>query len=75
MASYMCTFPAQYLDELWEVISTLPLIERLIDISLMNNAGNRAILDTGKWGIGKTHILCDSVRDIKDKGITAVLLL
>ena len=24
MASYMCTFPAQYLDELWDVISTLP---------------------------------------------------
>jgi len=40
MASYMCTFPAQYLDELWDVISTLPLIARLFDISLMNNAGN-----------------------------------
>lgn len=75
MASYMCTFPAQYLDELWDVISTLPLIARLFDISLMNNAGNRAILVTGKGGIGKTHLLCDIVRDFVDKGIPAVLLL
>lgn len=75
MASYMCTFPAQYLDELWDVISILPLIARLFDISLMNNAGNRAILVTGKGGIGKTHLLCDIVRDFVDKGIPAVLLL
>ena len=75
MASYMCIFPAQYLDELWDVISTLPLIERLIDISLMNNARNRAILVTGKGGIGKTHLLCDIVHDFVDKGIPAVLLL
>ena len=75
MASYMCTFPAQYLDELWDVISTLPLIARLFDISLMNNAGNRAILVTGKGGIGKTHLLCDIVHDFVDRGIPAVLLL
>lgn len=75
MASYMCTFPAQYLDELWDAISMLPLIARLFDISLINNAGNRAILITGKGGIGKTHLLCDIVHDSVDKGIPAVLLL
>lgn len=75
MASYMCIFPTQYLDELKDVISTLPLIARLFDISLINNAGSRAILITGKGGIGKTHLLCDIVHDFVDKGIPAVLLL
>ena len=75
MASYMCTFPTQYLDELCDVISILPLIARLFDISLINNAGNRAIIITGKGGIGKTHLLCDIVHDYIDKGIPAVLLL
>lgn len=75
MASYMCIFPAQYLDELRDVILTLSVIERLFDISLMNNVWNRAILITGKGGIGKTHLLCDIVRDFVGKDIPAVLLL
>lgn len=75
MASYMCTFPAQYLDELREVISIISSIERLLDISLMNNARNQAILITGKGGIGKTHLLCDIVHDFIEKDIPAVLLL
>ena len=75
MASYMCTFPAQYLDELSDVILALPVIEKLFDTSLINNAGSRAILITGKGGIGKTHLLCDIVRDFIDQGIPAVLLL
>lgn len=75
MASYMCTFPTQYLDELRNVISALPLIAKLFDTNLMKNTGNRAILITGKGGIGKTHLLCDIVRDYVDKGIPAVLLL
>lgn len=75
MASYMCSFPTQYLDQLQEVIATLPLIGRLFDISLISNAANRAILITGKGGIGKTHLLCDIVHDFVDNGIPAVLLL
>lgn len=75
MASYMCTFPAQYLDELREVISIISSIERLLDISLMNNARNQAILITGKGGMGKTHLLCDIVHDFIEKDIPAVLLL
>lgn len=75
MASYMCTFPAQYLDEIRTVISNLSLIENLFDINLMSNVENRAILVTGKGGIGKTHLLCDIVYDYIEKGIPAVLML
>lgn len=75
MASYMCVFPTQYLDELREVISDIASITRLFDISLMNNAENRAVLITGKGGIGKTHLLCDIAHDFVNKGIPAVLLL
>lgn len=75
MASYMCVFPAQYLDELRDVITTLPMIARMLDISLINNAGNHAILITGKGGVGKTHLLCDIVYEFLEKGIPAVLLL
>ena len=35
MASYMCTFPAQYLDEIRTVISNLSLIENLFDIKVL----------------------------------------
>lgn len=75
MASYMCVFPAQYLDELKDVITALPLIARVFDIGLINNASNRSILITGKGGIGKTHLLCDIVNGFLEKDIPAVLLL
>ena len=57
MASYMCVFPAQYLDELKDVIIELPLIARMLDISLINNAYNRSILITGKGGIGENTFI------------------
>ena len=75
MASYMCVFPTQYLDELRDVITALPLIARVFDIGLINNANNRSILITGKGGIGKTHLLCDIVNGFLEKDIPAVLLL
>ena len=75
MASYMCVFPAQYLDELKDVIIELPLIARMLDISLINNAYNRSILITGKGGIGKTHLLCDIVNSFLEKNIPAILML
>lgn len=75
MASYMCVFPAQYLDELRDVTKALPMIARMLDISLINNAGNHAILITGKGGIGKTHLLCDIVYGFLEKNIPAVLML
>lgn len=75
MASYMCSFPTQYLDELESVIKSIPLITRLFDTNLINNVRNHAILITGKGGIGKTHLLCDIVNDYIENGIPAVLLL
>lgn len=75
MASYMCAFPAQYLDELSAVIKTLSLIKKAFDISLINSAKAHAILITGKGGIGKTHLLCDIVHEFIEKNIPAVLLL
>lgn len=75
MASYMCAFPARYLDELRDAITALPLIARMLDISLINNAGSRSILITGKGGIGKTHMLCDLVYGFLEKNIPAILLL
>lgn len=75
MASYMCVFPTEYLDELRNVISVLSSVRRLFDISLMNNVKNQAVLITGKGGIGKTHLLCDIVQGFVKKGIPAVLLL
>lgn len=75
MASYMCVFPTQYLDELRDVITALPLIVRVFDIGLINNTSNRSILITGKGGIGKTHLLCDIVNGFLEKDIPAVLLL
>lgn len=75
MASYMCIFPAQYLDEIRSVILTLSSTEKLFDISLMRKLGNRAILVTGKGGIGKTHLLCDIVSDFIERDIPAVLML
>ncbi len=75
MAAYMCVFPAQYLDELKDVISTLNMIAGMFNISFINNARNRAILITGKGGIGKTHLLCDIVYECLEKNIPAVLML
>lgn len=75
MASYMCVFPAHYLDELREVINTLTIIAKMLDISLISNVSNRAILIMGKGGIGKTHLLCDIVNEYFEHDITAILLL
>lgn len=75
MASYMCVFPTQYLDELRDVITALPSIERMLDVELINNAKNNTILITGKGGIGKTHLLCDMVNEFLEEDIPAVLIL
>ena len=75
MASYMCTFPAHYLDELKSVITALPIIAGLFDDILLINPEKKAILITGQGGIGKTHLLCDIVNNYIERDIPAILLL
>lgn len=75
MASYMCTFPAQYLDELQDAIKLFLEIRNMLDVSLISKVGNQAVLISGKGGVGKTHLLCDIVNDYLKQGLPAVLLL
>ena len=75
MASYMCTFPAQYLDELQDVIKLFLEIKNMLDVSLISKVGNQSVLVSGKGGVGKTHLLCDIVNDYLKQGLPAVLLL
>ncbi|WP_415281503.1 NACHT domain-containing protein [Clostridium perfringens] len=75
MASYMCVFPAQYLDKLKETILIFQEIIRLLDLNLLNDIDNRTILITGKGGIGKTHLLCDIVNGYLERELPAILLL
>lgn len=75
MASYMCVFPAQYLDELKDAINIFSEIIRLLDINFLKEINNQAILITGQGGVGKTHLLCDIVRGYLECGIPAILLL
>lgn len=73
-ASYMCAFPAHYLDELKDVIRTLQEIDRLLDLGLLKNISKHTILINGKGGIGKTHLLCDIVNIYLENSLPAILL-
>ena len=75
MASYMCTFPAQYLDELQDAIKLFLEIRNMLDIGLISKVDNQAVLISGKGGIGKTHLLCDIVNEYLKQEMPAVLLL
>jgi len=75
MASYMCTFPTQYLDELQDAIKLFSEIRNMLDVGLISKVSNQAVLISGKGGIGKTHLLCDIVNDYLEQGLPAVLIL
>ncbi|MDR3595045.1 serine protease [Clostridium sp.] len=73
MASYMCTFPCQNLDDIKEVKSYLEKLENFFKTNPVKLYFSSNILLKGKGGIGKTHCLCNLVnKNIKD-GIPSLL--
>ncbi len=75
MASYMCVFPTQYLDDLQDAINLFVEVRNMLDVDLISKVGKQAVLISGKGGIGKTHLLCDIVNDYLNHELPAVLLL
>lgn len=74
MASYMCEFPAQYLDELRDSINILDDLSNMLEPDLLKYANLQTMLLTGKGGIGKTHLLCDLVNEYIENELPAILL-
>lgn len=75
MASYMCAFPTQYLDELIEAKNSIKTTVDLISAGEDSSVCNNMVLVTGKGGIGKTHLLCDISSKLIDKNAPAIILL
>ena len=74
-ASYMCTFPTRYLDELKEALDVLLRIMKQEDVRRLSIKESKMILIVGQGGIGKTHLLCDIVNGYCKRMLPAGLLL
>lgn len=74
-ASYMCTFPTRYLDELKEALDVLLRIMKQEDVRRLSIKEGKMILIVGQGGIGKTHLLCDIVNGYCKRMLPAGLLL
>lgn len=65
MASYMCEFPTYRLEELERAVKLCERLHKQIqrmDIEVLPLYEKKAILLIGRGGMGKTHLLCDIVR-------------
>lgn len=74
-AAYNCDFPTQYLDNLKDVIKIIQEIRDIFDIDLISKVSKKAVLISGKGGIGKTHLLCDIVNYYFQQNLPAILIL
>lgn len=73
MASYLCTFPTEDLDNIKNLISITETLKNYFLTQPLNLYFAKLLLLKGKGGIGKTHSLCDIVINNIKKGIPALL--
>lgn len=73
MASYMCSFPCQNLDDIKEVKLYLEKLDNFFETNPVKLFLASSLLLKGKGGVGKTHCLCNLVnKNIKD-GVPSLL--
>lgn len=73
MASYQCTFPCSNLDEIDNLKKYLNELKEFFRENPLEIYFSKYLLLSGKGGIGKTHSLCNIVKNNIDNNIPSLL--